>query len=145
LIYFDTSSLAKAYIEEVRSADVDRFLELQTDRVGISDLSVLEMRSTVARKAREGRFDDVTAARIWSTFQADINDGLFDVISAASGDFSLATRMMDRVAPLPLKTLDALHLAIAERVEALGFVTSDKQQLNAANALGFKTTSFLPD
>ncbi len=145
MIYFDTSSLAKAYIEEARSADVDEFLHAQTERVAISDLSILEMRSTVARRQREGRFDTVTAARIWSTFQADINDGLFDVISAASGDFSLATRMIDRVSPLPLKTLDALHLAIAERVTALGFVTSDKQQLNAANALGFKTISFLPD
>ena len=103
------------------------------------------MRSTVARRQREGRFDGITAARIWSTFQGDLSDGLFDVIAAAAGDFSLATRMIDRVAPLPLKTLDALHLAIAERVEALSFVTSDKQQLNAANALGFNTTSFLPD
>ena len=145
MIYFDTSSLAKAYIEEHRSGDVDQYLRTQTERVAISELSVLEMRSTVARRQREGRFDAVTAARIWSTFQADVSDGLFDVIATAAGDFSLATRMIDRVAPLPLKTLDALHLAIAERVTALGFVTSDKQQLNAANALGFKTTSFLPD
>ena len=145
MIYFDTSSLAKAYIEEARSADVDFFLHAQTERVSISELSVLEMRCTVARRQREGRFDAVTAARIWSAFQADVSDGLFDVIRSAAGDFSLATRMIDRVAPLPLKTLDAIHLAVAERAEAQAFVTSDKQQLNAANALGFKTTSFLPD
>jgi uncharacterized protein len=144
LIYFDTSSLAKAYIDEARSDDVDEFLRKQTDRIAICQLSILEMRSTVARRAREGRFDALTAARVWSTFQIDISDELFEILSVVESDYSVATRMIDRVAPLPLKTLDAIHLAVAERATASSFATSDKHQLNAAEALGLKTISFLP-
>lgn len=37
---------------------------------------------------------------------------------------------------MPIKTLDALHIAVAQRFQVDGFITCDKQQARAADAIG---------
>ncbi|MEW5709124.1 MAG: hypothetical protein AB1830_09505 [Pseudomonadota bacterium] len=41
-----------------------------------------------------------------------------------------------------LRSLDALHLSLAEALGASGFATSDRNQAEAARALGFRVTTF---
>ncbi len=144
MIYVDTSALAKAYMAEPRSEDVDDLLLRESGNVAISELAILEMRSTVSRRIRERIVPVEVAAQVWSSFQGDLADGLFNIISHGVDDFRSATRIIEMIAPLPVKTLDALHIAFAQRAAATHFASADKQQLAAANALGFQTIPFLP-
>ncbi len=144
MIYLDTSALAKAYMPEARSSDVDELLLRESGNVAISELAILEMRCTVSRRTRERVVSAEVAAQVWSTFQDDVADGLFTVVTHSADDFRSATRVIETIAPIPLKTLDALHLAFARRASATQFASADKQQLAAASALGFQTIPFLP-
>jgi len=44
IIYFDTSALAKWYLKEVRSNDVEKYIQ-EHGPVDISDLTIVEMRT----------------------------------------------------------------------------------------------------
>jgi hypothetical protein len=73
-IYFDTSALAKWYLNEARSEDVERYLQERAP-VLISDLTAVEFRCLLARRRRNGELDFALENRIFSTFQEDIRLG----------------------------------------------------------------------
>jgi predicted nucleic acid-binding protein len=52
IVYFDTSALAKWYLNEAQSEKVEKYLH-QHGPVAISDLTVVEMRCLLARRRRE--------------------------------------------------------------------------------------------
>ncbi len=67
--YFDTSALAKWYLNEERSQDVERYIQ-EHGPVAISDLTVVEMRCLLARRRkREGHIDLKMESRAFATFQ----------------------------------------------------------------------------
>lgn len=145
MIYVDTSALAKAYLAEGNCRNVDDFLTRESGRVVIGELAILEMRCAIARRTRDQTLAANVADRTWATFESDIADGHFDMVPHHPDDFQAATRIIEMVAPLPVKALDALHLVFARRSAASEFASADKQQLAAARALGFKTISFVPE
>ena len=53
VIYFDTSALAKWYISEAHSDDVEEYLQ-KHGPVAISDLTIVEMRCLLARRRLSG-------------------------------------------------------------------------------------------
>jgi len=55
-IYFDTSALAKWYLNEARSDEVESYIQEQGP-VHMSDLTVVEMRCLLARRRRERSID----------------------------------------------------------------------------------------
>ena len=75
VVYLDTSALAKWYLNESFSADVERYL-MEHGPVAISDLTVVEMRSLLARRRREKHVDPKMENRVFSTFEDDIRRGL---------------------------------------------------------------------
>jgi hypothetical protein len=56
------------------SADVERYL-MEHGPVAISDLTVVEMRSLLARRRREKHVDSKLENRVFSTFEDDIRRG----------------------------------------------------------------------
>ena len=145
MIYVDTSALAKAYLAEGKSRDVDDFLTRESGRVVTGELAILEMRCAISRRTRDQTLAANVAARTWATFQSDVADGHFEMVPHHPDDFQAAARIIEMVAPLPVKALDALHLVFARRAAVSQFASADKQQLAAAEALGFTTISFVPD
>ena len=142
MIYLDTSSLTKAYVSELGSDEVRQLLERTSESIYISSLSLVEFRCALARRTRALTLTDAESQRIWASFEGDVDDGVFDVLPVNNDDHINARRLIDAVAPLPLKALDALHLAIVRRARTLlgtSFVTSDAQQAAAATALGIST------
>ena len=142
MIYLDTSSLTKAYVSELGSDEVRQLLERTSESIYISTLSLVEFRCALARRTRALTLTDAESRRIWASFEGDVDDGVFDVLPVDNEDHISARRLIDAVAPLPLKALDALHLAIVRRARTLlgtSFVTSDAQQATAASALGIST------
>jgi predicted nucleic acid-binding protein len=126
-LYVDSSALLKRYVDEPDSATADAILG--------SDPSLLTARHTVVEVRRnlarllEG--SDATAAR--SAFIDDL---------AAFGIVELDQVTCDTAADIAeltgARTLDALHLAAAQRIggSAVGFVTFDVRQAQAARTLG---------
>jgi uncharacterized protein len=141
-MYLDTSSLTKAYVSERGSDHVQQLLEQTVGPICISTLSLVEFRCALARRTRALMLTESESQRIWASFEGDVDDGIFDILPVENDDLINARRLIDAVAPLPLKALDALHLAVVRRTherDATSFVTSDAQQATAAAALGINT------
>ena len=134
-IYLDTSALAKAYISEPGSDSVRSLIELASQTF-ISSLNITEMRCLLARRARAGDFTAEVESRLWSAFQADMQNEVFDLVRVEPAAYPQAAALIERVAPTPLRTLDALHLSIAEHLDLNQFITTDKQLAKAARTIG---------
>ena len=134
-IYLDTSALAKAYLTEVAS-DTVRSLIAQASHTYISSLNVTELRCMLARRVRSGHFAADVETRLWAAFQADIANEVFELYPVQSTAYVEAAALIDRINPTPLRTLDALHLCIAEHLEPDRFITTDRQLAKAALTIG---------
>lgn len=140
MVYVDTSALVKRYLEEPFSAEFDALL--QQGAMAISRLTVVELRCALARRRRNREINAVRENRINAELAADIQDGALRLASVGDADFNTAYHLIGRLADIPLRSLDALHLAAAEQIGASAFATADKTQAEAAAALGLTVHRF---
>ena len=140
MIYADTSALVKRYLEEPFSAEFDALL--QQGAMAISRLAVVELRCALARRRRNREIDALRENRINAELASDIQDGALRLGSVGDADFTAAYHLIGRLAELPLRSLDALHLTAAEQLGANAFATADQTQAEAAAALGFSVHRF---
>lgn len=141
VIYFDTSALAKWYINEPRSDDVEEYIQ-KHGPVAISDLTVLEMRCLLARRRREKNIDSKMEIRIFATFQEDIRQNFLICHPLPNGLAAGALNLLPVLSDVPLRTLDVLHLAIAKEIQADVFATADRIMVAGARILGFPVARF---
>ena len=141
VIYFDTSALAKWYINESRSDDVEKYLQ-QHGPVAISDLTVVEMRCLLARRRREKSLTSKIEMEIFATFQEDIRRRFLICFPFPDGLAAGAVNLMALLSDIPVRTLDALHLVIAKENSAEVLVTADPIMAEGAKALGLKVVRF---
>ncbi len=139
--YLDTSVLAKWYINEARSADVETFLRRRSS-AAISRLTVLEFRCLLARRWRSKEIDTQTENQILGAFEHHIQQGFLSVCPLEDHHVIGATTLITRVRSCALRTLDALHLAIAADLDVKQFVTADRRQGDAAEAIGLEAVRF---
>ena len=139
--YIDTSALAKCYIREPRSLDVLAWASEQADPV-TSALTLVEFRCLLARRRRAGQIGAELERRAMAEFDSHVRAGGWRVHPGAFGDFAEARDLIDVLPALPLRTLDALHLAAARVLGAREFATADRTQAEAARALGFDVFTF---
>lgn len=139
--YADASVLVRAYAEdETEHAELRQQLLEGSEPVVSSEIVRLEFRSAVRAAARSGRIRD--ANLVLTAFELDCRaDGPTQLIAIEPEVvFGRAIDLLDRH---PLRTLDAIHLAVAieESVviapdDDLVFVTRDDRQAEAAEAEG---------
>lgn len=141
MFYVDTSALIKRYITEANSDAFDALFMARAP-LSISRLTLVEMRCSLARRRRNGTIDAVLEARVMEEVRTDIQDGALAVYPSQDDQAVLALRLIDAVAPLPLRTVAAIHLAAAQRLDASAFATADRQQATAAQALGLEVFTF---
>jgi uncharacterized protein len=67
ILYADTSALVKRYIREARSDEVIKIIE-QSEGVGSSILTRVEMAATFAKAVRLGWVEDKSASRAWKDY-----------------------------------------------------------------------------
>jgi predicted nucleic acid-binding protein len=140
MIYADTSALVKRYLEEPFSTEFDTLL--QQGAMAISRLTIVELRCALARRRRNREIDTLRETRINAELGSDIQGGVLQLSSVGDADFTAAYHLIGRLADLPLRSLDALHLAAAEQLDASAFATANKTQADAAAALGFTVHRF---
>jgi predicted nucleic acid-binding protein len=136
-VYIDTSAFAKLYVSEAGSQSFQSYAA----RLGtgwISRLSVLEFRCMLARRVRTNMLtpSDQSAAR--NLFDADIARGLWQIAPIEDHHIVSAAGLIDRLAPLPLRTLDAMHLAVAQSLGSKEMATSDQTLATAGAKLGLR-------
>ena len=140
-IYFDTSALAKWYIREERSDEVEAYLQ-EHGPVAISELTIVEMATLLARRRWEGDFDADLEARIFATFREDIRKGYLQCHSFPSGLSEAALLLRVHLSQIAIRTLDLLHLAIAREIQAAVVATADGKMAAAAAILDFRVVRF---
>jgi predicted nucleic acid-binding protein len=140
-VYFDTSALAKWYLNEAHSEEVETFL-LEHGPVAISDLTRVEMRSLLARHRREKQIDARMESKVFATFSEDIRRKHLTCHPLPEGLAAGAVNLLALLSEQPLRTLDALHLVIAQEIGAERLATSDRVMAASGRALGMTVIKF---
>lgn len=139
--YIDTSALAKCYIREARSLDVLAWAEAEGP-VATCGLTLVEFRCLLARRRRAGQIDPPLERSALAEFDRDLRARNWLINPDFVSLYSEARQLIDLVPELALRTLDALHLAHARHYGARDFATADRNQAEAARALGLDTHTF---
>ncbi len=135
MVYIDTSVLVAYYSPEALSESVQSFLRQQS-RPALSVLTEVEFFSAVARKVRIQEIEKAAGNRIVAQLTAHIEAGLYTSLALENHHWKLARGWIGLFS-VPLRTLDALHLALAS-VQGLELVTSDARLFKTAEELAVK-------
>ncbi|MBT3225198.1 MAG: type II toxin-antitoxin system VapC family toxin [Calditrichaeota bacterium] len=137
MIYIDTSILVAYYCPEKMSDQVEDIL-VKARHPAISQLTEVELTSALARKTRENALSKEDAMDILTIFRTHIDNKSYQYLPIHPKHFSTA---MNWIAEFntPLRTLDALHLAIAAQNKA-PLLTVDIKFAESAETLGIDVT-----
>jgi len=130
-LYIDSSALAKLYVPEAESEKLDAFLRGKRGLM-ISELSITEVLSAVARRKRERELRPELASKIRDAVLADADSGSFARLHLEPTVHRAAERLLLTMDSVPLRTLDALHVALAFSGAATHVVTFDRRMREAA-------------
>lgn len=132
-VYLDASILVSLFSIDALTARADAALRGRLPLLIVSDLAAAEFASAMARRVRMQLITAEEALAAFSTFDAWIARTTTPQ-SMTSADVSTAAGLLRRL-DLTLRTQDALHIAIAQRVGA-DLLTFDRQMASAASTLG---------
>ncbi len=135
-MYLDTSVLVKRYVAEPDSDQVDEVVVGFT--LVSSELALAEVWSALLAKERNKALSPDAREKAWKAFLDDVDEGVLRLIPLDGVMIREANETMLRVHPhVPLRTLDAIHLATYGAVITGPLFTKDKRMLAAAKLLGF--------
>jgi len=135
-VYLDTSALAKLYIREGRSDELEAALVGRRDLI-VSDLAVTELTSAIARRARGGDLTGMDAALLYQQVLHDLALGEFRRSELTERVHREAERLLMSLGrQVALRAADALHLALAADEGTRALITFDRQMKAAAAELG---------
>jgi len=140
-IYFDTSALAKWYLNEAKSDDVEQYIQ-ENGPVAISEITLVEMRGLLARRRRERNIDANLEMKIFATFEEDIRRNYLACHPLPKGLAAGAVNLLSAYPEIPLRTLDALHLVICLEIQAQVLATADRVMIAGGKAAGFSVVRF---
>jgi predicted nucleic acid-binding protein len=141
IIYFDTSALAKWYLPEEQSNEVEKYIQ-EHGPVVISELTVVEMRDLLARHRREGSLDPNTEIKVFATFEEDIRQKFLICHPLSDGVARGAVNLLSVLCDLPLRMIDAMHLAMAKEIQSDILATADPVMASAGEKLGLSVVRF---
>jgi predicted nucleic acid-binding protein len=137
-LYLDTSALAKLYLPESGSDELDAAIQGRSDLM-VSDLAITEIVSAIARRRREGILPAAACARLHRKILADVGAGLYLKTDLMPDTHREAERLLLAVDEIALRAADALHLAQAGLAGAAAIVTFDRKLAEAALKIGLSS------
>ncbi len=132
IVYFDTSVLVAYYTVEDRTDEANSIVRQATLPV-ISDLGIAEFNVVITRKQSDGYLTAQATAAVFALFDQHLSD-VFVRVAIDTGHVGATRHLADRTGTR-LRTLDALHLAIAADVEG-ALATFDERLSEASRAYG---------
>ena len=130
--YFDTSMIAPLYRPEALTEAAEELLHEY--RPAISLLTEVELASTIARWVRTEEMSDEHAVLAEKTFADDLRLNVFERTAVEDRHYWQARTWLQK-RTTNLRTLDALHLAVAFE-SGWPMITADKRLYQAAASLG---------
>ena len=140
-VYLDTSALVKLYIEEEGTTQVSALTANPNDvQIVVLDIALVESRSAIRRREREGDISGTDANRVLRQLEEDAASH-FLLQPTTLAVMEEAARLIDRH---PLRAYDALQLAgclvVRHAVPGpLTFVCADTRLCEAASLEGVNT------
>jgi predicted nucleic acid-binding protein len=134
-VYLDTSVVVKLYVREPDSAACEEIVA--GHKLVCSELLYAELWSALLAKERAGVLQADLRLEIWELFELHVLEDQFELMRLDGVIVREAAEIMAMVHPaVPLRTLDALHLATFTSVESGPLFTTDKRWVAAARLLG---------
>lgn len=135
-VYFDSSALVKLYIVESGSEDVQQRCH-QADKLILCPLQETEVRNALLAAGGRGILSRTAMLKTLKNLESDLAHGFFE---RHQPDWPLiwqrSNEMATRHTPKILcRTLDILHVAIAEISECACLVTGDDRQFRLSKAI----------
>ncbi len=138
-MYLDTSIVVKLFTTEPDSEHYAGLVEGQT--IVSSALLLTETWSALLAKERNRLITGAERKRAWKSFEECVDAEVIRLVPLSIATFRKANRIMAEVHPdIPLRTLDALHLAASDQVQEWPLCTSDKRMRDTADRLKYPIT-----
>jgi predicted nucleic acid-binding protein len=133
-MYIDTSVAVKLFTPEPDSQESESIVA--DSSLVSSQLLHCELRTALHAKTRNNLISPAMMASAWEKFEQYVQEHRIILISFDDALVREAAVVVDRVHPdIPLRTLDALHLATFLRMDAGPLFTKDKRMRAAAAQL----------
>jgi len=138
-MYLDTSVLVKLFTSEPDSEFYGKLTDGQT--VCSSVLAYTEIWSALLAKERAGGLTTEQRRKVWAAIDRNVMSDVIELLPMGPAIFKRANRILEVCHPkVPLRSLDALHLASADQSQDWPLATCDKRMRDAAEMLGFPLT-----
>jgi predicted nucleic acid-binding protein len=135
-MYLDSCIIVKLIVVEPDSEQFVRLLEGQP--LVTSDLAQTEVYSALLARERAGTISAADRQCAWTELQARIGSGELRIEPLNSVVLRKARHCLERCHPeVPLRTLDAIHLATADMCHDFPLVTTDARLRDAAKLMRF--------
>ena len=132
-IYLDVNVLVALFVLDPLNGRADKAMRSLRDDLIVSNLSVAEFSAAIARRVRMRDLSGSEARTAFTQFDAWCA-GYTRTMEMEGSDVTAATGWMRRL-DLPLRTPDALHIAIAQRT-GCRLLTFDRTMVKVARTLG---------
>lgn len=133
-MYLDTAILVKLLVREPDSPHYVRLVDRQI--VWSSDIVLTECLSALLRKERERSISAAHRKRAWQQVERDVDHRRLNLVRISTDVLVGANAILVACHPaLPLRSLDAIHLAAARECRSWPLCTNDERMRRAAQGL----------
>ncbi len=135
-MYLDSCILVKLF---TRERDSEFFGKL-TDGQNLSSsiLASTEVWAALLAKERHGAISAEQRKRAWRSFEWNLEEEVILLLPLSQAIYRKANHLLESCHPkVPLRTLDALHLASSDNLQDWPLCTTDKRMRDAAKILRF--------
>ncbi|MBI1283950.1 MAG: PIN domain-containing protein [Thiobacillus sp.] len=140
-VYLDTSALIKLYVAETHSGEVEQLIA-EVDGIVINRLGMLEWHCAMARRLRTGQITDDYLNLARTEFTRHLAEGYYRIVPFNDHLLIDALRVLDSANPVPLRTLDTIHLTAARNAGLMRIATADDVMRRAALQLQLEVAYF---
>jgi predicted nucleic acid-binding protein len=105
----------------------------------VADLAVTEIVSALARRVREGALARDAARRVQRAIVGRLDDDVYRRVELTRDVHRRAEHFLLTLTAAPLRSADALHLALATSARAASMASFDARLRAAARAVGLAT------
>jgi predicted nucleic acid-binding protein len=107
--------------------------------ISSSVLAYTEFCSALLGKERNRTLTSEERARAWRSFERNVKEEWIELLPLSEAVFRKANQILQKCHPkVPLRSLDALHLASCDQLQDWPLVTTDQRMKDAAEMLGFQ-------
>ena len=142
-MYLDSSVLVKLLIRETDSEFYGQLTDGQV--ITSSMLAYTEVWAAMMAKERSKDIAPGLRQHAWMKFERNYLEDVFDLATISDAIVRRANWIIGRVhSRVPLRSLDAIHLATADQLQDWPIVTNDRRMREAAAFLGYPLAELPP-